>query len=152
MTCSGCAVTMSTCDWDCGVTFSYCNTGTVYSSGFTGLTSPGPTGLICDGSGSTSIACPTGVICGSVGNTLMTCSGGELYGVSGGNTSRTCDVFGCRSSSVSFGYSGGTFMTCSGGSGLYGLCGGQIVDIYGGIGTGIYGWSIPYEPGSSPPF
>lgn len=152
MTCSGCAVTMSTCDWDCGATFSYCSAGTLYGGGLTGLTCPGPTGLICDGTGSTSIACPTGVICGNAGNTLMTCSGGVFCNISSGNTSRTCNVFGCRSSSIGVVYpgSGNTFVTCS--SGLYGLCGIQTVDIYGGSTISLYGGRTSFQAGSPPPF
>jgi hypothetical protein len=142
MTCSGCSQTMATCDWDCGPTFSFCNMGTGYGGGFTGLTCPGSTDLIFGSSGNTSIACPTGIICGSVSNSLMTCSSGGIFcGIGGGTTAQTCYIFGCRIFSVNTG-AGNSFMTC--GSSLYGVCGGQT--------GGPYGWLLPYEPGSSPPF
>jgi hypothetical protein len=140
LTCSGCALTMSTCDWDCGRTFSYCNTGTQYGSGFTGLTCPGPTGLICDGGSNTSIACTSG-FCGDGGNTLMTCSGGIFCDWSEGNTSRTCDIFGCRASRT---YPRVTISSTTCGGFLYAGCPGQW--------DGIYDRLMPYEPTPSPAF
>jgi hypothetical protein len=113
MTCNGCAQTTTTCDWHCGPTFIHCSTGNMFGESFTGLTCPGPTGLICGGGGNTNFACPTGMHCGSGGNSLMTCSsGGILCGVGGGNTSRTCDVFGCRASSASP-IGSNTLLTCA---------------------------------------
>lgn len=151
MTCGGCALTMATCAWDCGQTFAYCNTGTLYGAGFTGLTCPGPTGLICDSGDNTNIVCTSG-FCSSGGNTLMTCSGGIFCDWSGGNTSRTCDVFGCRSPGINVVYpdAGNTLITCS--SGLYGLCGGQIEGIYGRSMSDFYIGAIPFEAGSPPAF
>lgn len=140
MTCSGCNQTMATCNWDCGPTFSYCNPGNIYGDSFTSLICPGPTGLICGSGGITNIFCTSG-FCGSGGNTLMTCSSGGIFCTwGGGNTSRTCYVFGCRVSNVYTG-SVNTFITCSS---LYGVCGRQT--------GGIYGWSIPFEATSPPPF
>lgn len=92
MTCSGCGMTMSTCDWSCGATFSFCGTG----GGSVGSTSVACTGMICSGGGTglicgsvnTMAACTTGTICG--GNTLLDCSTGMICG--GGNTMAACTM------------------------------------------------------------
>ena len=84
MTCSGCSQTMSTCDWSCGPTFSYCSTGDVSN---------------------TMMTCSSGILGSCGGGTSMTCSSGS-FGICGGGTSMTC-------SSGSYGICGGTLMTCS---------------------------------------
>lgn len=108
-TCSGCAATQSTCDWNCGATFNNCSSG----GGSSGSSSVGsrigqgsiigtyPTLLTC--SGSLFGSCGGG---GSV-NTLMTCSSGLFGGCGGGggmNTLMTC--------------SGNLYGGCGGGSGM----------------------------------
>ncbi len=126
LTCSGCSQTMSTCDWDCGPTFAFCSTNTIYTGSITGLTCPGYINSISDGSGFTLMTCSSDNILCRVGRSI---------------TTNTCDVFGCRAydtyPSVSI-----SSITCGGS--LYGRCIGQW--------DGIYGWSIPYEPTSSPAF
>jgi hypothetical protein len=100
---------MSTCDWNCGATFSFCGTGggtggstlmacTGVISGYT--TGVCPTRTICDGN-TFSTGCTTGTICG--GNTMMgACTTGTICG--GGNTLGMCPT----------GYicGGNTFMQC----------------------------------------
>jgi hypothetical protein len=120
LTCSGCALTMSTCEWNCGVTFSQCGsragqgsipglfggnytfgtcpTSTTCGSSLFGSCSGGSyTFGTCPGTSLTTLmTCSGGIFCGGGGSTTFTTCGSNLIGcgIIGGNTLSTC--IGCR--------------------------------------------------------
>jgi hypothetical protein len=152
MTCSGCSQTISTCEWQCGPTFSQCGTRSgqgstlgictgagistisTCSSGLFGSCGGGTT-LTCGSSfgcgGSTTLTCG-GSLFGCGGGTTLTCSG-SLFGCGGGTTLTCGSSFGCGGTTLtcsgSFGCGSGTTLTC--GSSLFG-CGGSTTLTCGG--------------------
>ncbi|MGA1841600.1 MAG: hypothetical protein ACMUIU_13335 [bacterium] len=143
MTCRGCSQTMSTCEWQCGPTFSQCGTrggqgSTIGICTGTGIStiSTCSGGLFGSCGGGTTLTCSSSLF-GCGGGTMSTC-GGSLFGC-GGGTSITCSssLFGCGGgttltcSSSLFGCGGGTMSTC--GSSLFGCGGGTILTCSGSL-------------------
>jgi hypothetical protein len=111
MTCNGCTQTMSTCDWQCGPTFSQC--GTRVGQGSTlGLLGETYTSGICTGTENITMPTCSNSLFGCGGGTMSTC-GSSLFGC-GGGTMSTC------SNSLFERCGGGTMSTCS--NSLFGGC------------------------------